>query len=141
MYGKSLIVTSHVWACKVCCLFYFELQGQKNKKYFQNFIQIVRSLESNNSNATTNDLNQTKTYQWTLCISEVRIGIVLQKIQLFITWLAGIWTDFYYKELIGIGGKPGFLKLILCGLSVCMCVCVHLCVCVCVCVCVRPWDY
>ena len=40
---------------RFCCLCYFELQGRKRKKYFQNFVQIVRSLESNNCNATTND--------------------------------------------------------------------------------------
>ena len=26
----------------------------------------------------------------------------------FVTWLAGILTDFYFKELIEIGAKPAF---------------------------------
>ena len=39
---------------RFCCLCYFELQGRKSKKYIQIFVQIVRSLESNNCNATTN---------------------------------------------------------------------------------------
>ena len=40
-----------------------------------------------------------------------------------------------------VAGAPGFLKLVLCGSSVCVfvcvsvCVCVFVCVCVCVCVC------
>ena len=38
---------------RFCCLCYFELQGRKRKKYFQNFVKIVQSLESNNCNATT----------------------------------------------------------------------------------------
>ena len=45
---------------RFCCLYYFELQGRKSKKYFQNFVQIVRSLESNHCNATTNDLKPKK---------------------------------------------------------------------------------
>ena len=44
---------------------------------------------------------------------------------------------------------PGFLKLLLCRLAlcvcvhvcVCVCVCVHVCVYVCVCVCVCVWVY
>ena len=82
------------------CLCYFELQGWISKIYLQNFIQIMRSLESNNCNATTNDLKPEKTYQWMLWISMVRIGMVLQKLQQFVMWFAGILIDFYYKELI-----------------------------------------
>ena len=40
---------------RLCCLCYFELQGRKRKIHFQNFIQIVRSLEFNYCSATTND--------------------------------------------------------------------------------------
>ena len=36
---------------------YFELQGRKRKKYFQKFVQIMRSLESSNCNATTTKEN------------------------------------------------------------------------------------
>ena len=32
----------------------------------------------------------------------------LQKLQCFVTSLTGISTNFYYKELIGIGAKPDF---------------------------------
>ena len=67
---------------RFCCLCYFEFQGQKSKK-FQNFIQIVRSLESNNCNATTNDMKIKKTYRWTLWISMVRNGMVLQEVAAF----------------------------------------------------------
>ena len=38
----------------------------------------------------------------------VRNGIVLQKLQRFVLPLAGISTDFYYKELIEIGAKRAF---------------------------------
>ena len=108
VYGRRLIVTSHVWACKVCCRCCFELQGRKSKKYFRKFVQIVRSLESNNCNATTNNSKPKKTYRWMFWISMVRNGMVLQKLQHFVTWLAGISTDFYCKELIEIGTKPAF---------------------------------
>ena len=57
---------------RFCCLCYFELQGRKRKKYFQNFVQIVRSLESNNCNATTNGSKPNKTYWWMLWMSMVR---------------------------------------------------------------------
>ena len=85
---------------RFCCLCHFELQGQKRKKYFQNFVQIVRSLESNNCNATTNDLKPKKTYWWMLWISMMRNSMVLQKLQCFVMWLAGILTDWNYKELV-----------------------------------------
>ena len=45
VYGRSL---SYVWACKVLLSSLLELQGWKSKTYFQNFIQIVQSLEFNN---------------------------------------------------------------------------------------------
>ena len=38
----------------------------------------------------------------------VRNGMVLQKLQHFVTWLVGISIDFYYKELIENGAKPAF---------------------------------
>ena len=75
---------------------------------FQIFIQIVRLLESKNWSGTTNDLRPKKTYQWMLWISVVRIGMVLQKLQCFVMWIAGILTDFY-KELIEIGARLAFL--------------------------------
>ena len=34
--------------------------------------------------------------------------MVLQKLQRFVMWLAGISIDFCYKELIEIGAKPAF---------------------------------
>ena len=40
----------------------------------------------------------------------VRNGLVLQKLQCFVKWLAGISTDLYYKELIEIGTKPALLN-------------------------------
>ena len=115
---------------RFCYLCYFELQGWRSKKYFQNFVQIVRLLESNNFNATTNDLKPRTTYQWTWN-SMVTNGMVLQKLQRSVTWFAGILTDFYYKRLIEISIKlkPGFLKLFLCGclyVCICVCLCVHL---------------
>ena len=48
---------------RFCCLCYFELQGRKRKKYLQNFVQIARSPESNNCNATANDSKPKKTYR------------------------------------------------------------------------------
>ena len=35
-------------------------------------------------------------------------GMVLQKLQDYVSWLAGISTGFYHKELIKISAKPGF---------------------------------
>ena len=69
----------------------------------------MQSLESNNYDASTNDFILKKTYQWMLWISMVSNGMVLQKLQLFVMWLVGISTDFYYKELVEIGAKPFFL--------------------------------
>ena len=42
-------------------------------------------------------------------MSMVRNGMVLQNLQNVFTWLAGISTDFYYKESIEIGAKLVFL--------------------------------
>ena len=109
MCGKSLIVTSHAWACKVLLPLLLWAPGMKRLIYFQNFVQIVWLLESNNCNATTNDLKPKKTYQWTLWINMVTNGMVLHKLQHFVMRLAGILTDLYYKELIEISAKPAFL--------------------------------
>ena len=108
MYGRSLIITSHVWTCKVLLSLSFWATGTKSKNYFQNFVHFVQLLESNNCNATTNDFKPKKIYWWMLWISMVRTRMVLQKLQHFITWLAGISTDFYYKEFIEIGAKTVF---------------------------------
>ena len=42
-------------------------------------------------------------------MSMVRNGMVLLNLQNVFTWLAGILTDFYYKELIKIDAKLVFL--------------------------------
>ena len=68
---------------RFCCPCYFELQGRKRKKHFQNFVQIVRSLESNNRNVTTNDSKPKKTYRWMLWISMVRNGMVFTELVAF----------------------------------------------------------
>ena len=73
-----------------------------------NFVQIVQLLESNNCNATKNDSKPKRTYRWMLLTSMVRNGMVLQRLQRFVTWLVGILTDCYYKELIDIGAKSAF---------------------------------
>ena len=65
------------------------------------------SLESNNCNATINNSKPKKTCRWMLWISRVRNEMFLQLC--FVTWLVGILTDFYYKELIEIGAKTPFL--------------------------------
>ena len=41
-----------------CCFCYFKLQGWKSKKYFQIFVQIMWSLESNNCNVPQMTQNQ-----------------------------------------------------------------------------------
>ena len=47
---------------RLCCVSYSELQVQKVKNISKIFIQFVQLLESNNYNATTNDLKPKKTY-------------------------------------------------------------------------------
>ena len=56
--SKSLILISHVWACKVFCLHYFVLQGRKSKIFFQIFVRIMPAQESNHHNATSDGLKQ-----------------------------------------------------------------------------------
>ena len=93
---------------KFCCICCLELQGRKSKRYFQNFVQIVPSLESKNCNVTTNDWKP-KNYRWTLWLNQYgEKQNRFAEVATFCQVTLGISTDFYYKKLIEIGAKPAF---------------------------------
>ena len=108
VYGRSLIFTSHVWACKVCCLCYFELLEQRSKN-----ISKILSRSWDHSNPTIAMLLQMTSNQRKL-VNE-HCGSVwwqtewfCRSFSIFVMSFAGILIDFYYKELIEIGAKPAF---------------------------------
>ena len=112
MYASTLLwdtISSYVWACKILLSSLLFTPGTKSS---QKFVWMVRSLESNHYNSTTNDLKQENLL--TNVVNQYcdkRNGFA-KVVSFSVTWFVDISTDFCYKESIKIvSNQPGFYYL------------------------------